>query len=96
MRYLPASLLWFALSFSFISGAQAHGLNLDLSGGKPATQSTTQSNEDFKAHLNFQDKVAFEDNNKGLIAPLDKETGDIIRNSFGFIPPTRPTRHLLQ
>ncbi|MCK5819908.1 MAG: MBL fold metallo-hydrolase [Psychromonas sp.] len=54
-------------------------------GGKQATEATIKANKKVEATLDFTDVKAFENNNKGLITPLDKETGDIIRNSFNFI-----------
>ena len=65
--------------------ADEHALNLKNTHGKAATAATIKANNELAASLNFNDTKAFENDKKGLIAPFDKETGDIIRNSFDFI-----------
>lgn len=75
-----------ALSFgSNAVNAEEHALNLKNVGGKPATPATIKANQEKAKTLNFNDLRAFENDQKGLIAEFDKETGDIIRNSFDFI-----------
>ncbi|MUK94087.1 MBL fold metallo-hydrolase [Aliivibrio fischeri] len=65
-----------------------HFSDIGNQGGKPATKTTIEKNKAFAKTLNFSDTRAFENNNKGLIASFDKQTGDIIRNSFNFIDPS--------
>lgn len=70
---------------SFAVNAEEHALNLKNVGGKPATPATIKANQEKAKTLDFSDVRAFENDQKGLIAEFDKETGDIIRNSFNFI-----------
>jgi len=65
--------------------AEEHSLEIKDVGGKPATQQTLEANQQFANTLNFNDVRAFENNDVGLVAEFDQETGDIIRNSFNFI-----------
>ncbi|WP_372770824.1 alkyl/aryl-sulfatase [Pseudoalteromonas sp.] len=65
--------------------ADEHALNLKNVNGKPATAATINANKALAQTLNFADGRAFENDSAGLIAEFDKETGDIIRNSFDFI-----------
>ena len=67
------------------SYAEEHNLSIKSVGGKPATQQTQKANQAYAETLNFKDVRAFENNDKGLVAKFDQETGDIIRNSFNFI-----------
>ncbi len=63
----------------------AHTNGVGTEGGKQATSATISTNKAFAQQLKFDDVRAFENNNRGLIVSFDKETGDIIRNSFSFI-----------
>jgi alkyl sulfatase BDS1-like metallo-beta-lactamase superfamily hydrolase len=72
------------LSGSSFAATEEHNLSIKK-GGKPATTQTIKFNKNFATTLNFEDVRAFENNEVGLIAEFDKETGDIIRNSFDFI-----------
>lgn len=65
--------------------AEEHSLAIKNAGGKAATPQTIEANQQFAKTLNFKDVRAFENNEVGLIAEFDQETGDIIRNSFNFI-----------
>lgn len=65
--------------------ADEHALNLKNVNGKPATAATIKANQALAKQLNFADTTAFKNDSAGLIAEFDKETGDIIRNSFDFI-----------
>jgi alkyl sulfatase BDS1-like metallo-beta-lactamase superfamily hydrolase len=67
---------------------EEHNLSIPDLGGKPATSQTLMANQDFAETLNFDDVQAFGNNDEGLISEFDQETGDIIRNSFGFIDET--------
>ncbi|MEZ9985234.1 MBL fold metallo-hydrolase, partial [Vibrio sp. 10N.261.49.A3] len=84
--------LFLAISLAFPAVAanhdHAHFSEIGDQGGKGATEMTTQANQEFAKTLNFADTRAFDNNNKGLIASFDQETGDIIRNSFNFIDPS--------
>ncbi|MBW3695925.1 MBL fold metallo-hydrolase [Vibrio sp. T187] len=53
--------------------------------GKAATSHTIESNKAFSQTLNWQDRDAFERNNKGLIKPLNQESLDIMRSNYDFI-----------
>ncbi len=65
-------------SYSHISG--------ELDGhGKPATPATIEMNKTLSQSLNWQDRVAFERNQKGLIKPLDAASANIMRNDYDFI-----------
>ncbi|MEH6575803.1 MAG: alkyl sulfatase dimerization domain-containing protein [Amphritea sp.] len=80
------SMLVFAVVLSStVTYGEEHTLSIKNTGGKPATQQTLKANQDFAKTLNFTDIRAFENNDVGLIAEFDQETGDIIRNSFNFI-----------
>jgi len=72
------------LASSAFAATEEHSLSIKK-GGKPATTQTIKFNKNFANTLNFKDVRAFENNEVGLIAEFDKETGDIIRNSFNFI-----------
>lgn len=65
-----------------------HFSEIGKQGGKSATKTTIEKNNAFAKTLNFSDTRAFDNNNRGLIASFDQETGDIIRNSFNFIDPS--------
>ena len=78
-------LLCAIVSSSTAAYAEEHDLSIKSAGGKPATQQTQDANQAFAKTLNFKDVRAFENNDVGLIAGFDQETGDIIRNSFIFI-----------
>ncbi|KNH11527.1 alkyl/aryl-sulfatase [Vibrio cyclitrophicus] len=84
--------LFLAISLAFPAIAanhdHAHFSDIGDQGGKDATKMTTQANQEFAKTLNFSDTRAFDNNNRGLIASFDQETGDIIRNSFNFIEPS--------
>ncbi|WP_370978323.1 alkyl/aryl-sulfatase [Agaribacterium sp. ZY112] len=84
MKALSRPFACFLLVSSF-AVADEHALNLSQVGGKAATAETIKANADFARSLNFDDVRAFENDKVGLIAEFDKETGDIIRNSFSFI-----------
>ena len=58
--------------------------------GKPATDHTISANNKVAASLNFDDKKAFEEFSKNLIAPLDEATAAILRAGFAFIDKTTP------
>ncbi len=83
-RKITVMAISIALSSTYAS-ADEHALNLKNVNGKPATSATIQANKNLAAKLNFNDMRAFENDNKGLVAEFDQETGDIIRNSFNFI-----------
>jgi alkyl sulfatase BDS1-like metallo-beta-lactamase superfamily hydrolase len=72
------------LSASSFAATEEHSLSIKK-GGKPATEQTIKFNKEFAGTLNFKDVRAFENDEVGLVAEFDKETGDIIRNSFNFI-----------
>ncbi|WP_066018308.1 hypothetical protein [Endozoicomonas atrinae] len=50
--------------------------------GKPASEHTIAANKVLSERLNWQDRDAFERNEKGLIVPLDAKTANIMRNSY--------------
>jgi len=81
-----------AISLAFPATAanhdHSHFNDIGQQGGKDASEMTIKENNKFAKTLNFADTRAFENNNRGLIASFDKETGDIIRNSFDFIDPS--------
>ena len=81
-KLLLALHLLIALS---LSTTHAHDMHVDPNGGKPASEATIAYNNEFRKHLNYADTQAFSDNNRGLIATLDKASGDLLRNSFDFI-----------
>ncbi|CAH0991202.1 Putative alkyl/aryl-sulfatase YjcS [Sinobacterium norvegicum] len=58
--------------------------------GKPATAATIAQNKAFAVDLNWQDVTAFENAKKGLIAPFDQNTADLMRNDYLFINQTMP------
>ncbi|RJX75177.1 MBL fold metallo-hydrolase [Vibrio sinensis] len=84
--------LFIAISLTFPATAadhnHAHFSDIGEQGGKDATEMTIKANSEFAQTLNFSDTRAFENNNRGLIASFDQDTGDIIRNSFDFIDPS--------
>lgn len=61
--------------------------------GKPATDATIAANTALAKTLNYSDVRAWENNNRGLVASFDQETGDLIRNSFNFIDPRAENAH---
>ncbi|QUM77394.1 MBL fold metallo-hydrolase [Moritella sp. 24] len=89
MKKTTLATLIFSISFGAMAAEHDHEHFSDIGnqGGKAATQATIKYNQDFSKTLNYKDTRAFENNNRGLIATFDQETGDIIRNSFDFIDP---------
>ncbi|WP_076408121.1 alkyl/aryl-sulfatase [Shewanella sp. UCD-KL12] len=53
--------------------------------GKAATQATLDTNQAFSATLDWDNRQAFENNKRGLIAPLDKASAAIMFDDYGFI-----------
>jgi alkyl sulfatase BDS1-like metallo-beta-lactamase superfamily hydrolase len=84
MRIQYIALAAITLSASSFAATEEHNLSIKK-GGKPATAQTIEFNKNVAGTLNFKDVRAFENDETGLIAEFDKETGDIIRNSFNFI-----------
>jgi len=89
MKKTTLAILISSISFGAMSAQHPHEHFGDVGsqGGKPASKSTIQYNNEFSKTLNYKDVRAFENNNRGLIAEFDQETGDIIHNSFNFIDP---------
>lgn len=92
MKTLPTaskSVLTLILAMSFPTVAANHDhdhVSGDLTiNGKPATEQTIQVNKALSKQLNWEDRDAFERNNKGLIVPLDEASANIMRNSYDFI-----------
>ena len=84
MKIQYIALAAITLSASSFAATEEHNLSIKK-GGKPATEQTIKFNKEFAGTLNFKDVRAFENDEVGLVAEFDKETGDIIRNSFNFI-----------
>ncbi len=84
MKIQYIALAAITLSASSFAATEEHSLSIKK-GGKPATEQTIKFNKEFAGTLNFKDVRAFENDEVGLVAEFDKETGDIIRNSFNFI-----------
>ncbi|ROR98786.1 alkyl sulfatase BDS1-like metallo-beta-lactamase superfamily hydrolase [Sinobacterium caligoides] len=61
-----------------------HG-DLSTGGGMPATAATIASNDQFSSTLNWDDRVAFARNKRGLIVPLDVASAKIVRDNYDFI-----------
>lgn len=59
-----------------------HFIDMENQGGKPATQATVEVNNAFAKTLNFDDIRVFENNSRGLIQPLDKDTLELLRGRF--------------
>ena len=58
--------------------------------GKSATVATKKYNDDFAKTLNWSDVTAFDNAAKGLIAPFDQVTADLMRNHYLFIEQSMP------
>ncbi|MGF1754419.1 MBL fold metallo-hydrolase [Vibrio makurazakiensis] len=85
----PKAALALAVIFSFPVSAANHDHDhvhgeLEVN-GKPATAHTIQANKAFSETLNWQDRDAFERNDKGLIQPLNQASLDIMRANYDFI-----------
>ncbi|MFK0571404.1 alkyl/aryl-sulfatase [Endozoicomonas sp.] len=79
------TILALALAIALPAGA-ANQVNGELTvQGKPASTQTIAINNALSETLNWQDRDAFERNEKGLIVPLDAATANIMRNSYDFI-----------
>lgn len=90
MKTLPIpskSILTLILAMSFPTIAANHDhVSGDLTiKGKAATDKTIKENQKISAKLNWQDRDAFKRNQKGLIAPLDAASSNIMRNNYDFI-----------
>ncbi|MEW6998534.1 alkyl/aryl-sulfatase [Colwelliaceae bacterium BS250] len=87
MKTTTLAILISSIAFGAIAAEHDHEHLSDIGnqGGKSATQATIKYNQEFSKTLNYKDTRAFENNNRGLIAAFDQQTGDIIRNSFNFI-----------
>lgn len=75
------------VSFSVIAAQHDHDhVHGDLNvNGKAATQATLDANKAFSASLDWDNRQAFENNQRGLIAPLDKASAAIMFDDYAFI-----------
>nr|MDT0251628.1 alkyl sulfatase dimerization domain-containing protein [Endozoicomonas sp.] len=85
LMHSKKTILALALAIALPAGA-ANQVNGELTvQGKPASTQTIAINNALSETLNWQDRDAFERNEKGLIVPLDAATANIMRNSYDFI-----------
>ncbi len=75
------------LSFTATAAQHDHDhVHGDLNvNGKAATQATLDVNKAFSATLDWDNRQAFENNQRGLIAPLDKASAAIMFDDYDFI-----------
>ncbi|WP_299787583.1 alkyl sulfatase dimerization domain-containing protein [uncultured Shewanella sp.] len=78
------------LSFNAI-GAQHEHDHISVSyQGKDATPHTVSANKAMAKTLNFDDRAAFEQSSKNLIAELDEKTAAIMRSEFEYLTDKAP------
>ncbi|BAJ01179.1 metallo-beta-lactamase family protein [Shewanella violacea DSS12] len=70
----------------YVQAAQHDHVHGDLNvNGKAATRATLNANKAFSATLDWDNKQAFENNQRGLIAPLDRASAAIMFDDYEFI-----------
>ncbi|QQX78440.1 MBL fold metallo-hydrolase [Shewanella sp. KX20019] len=84
-----------AISFNTIAAHHNHDdhaghdhvvISGDLSvSGKPASPHTVTSNNNFAAGLNFEDQRAFENNDRGLLVPLNKASKATLQDRYSHL-----------
>ncbi|QFU23703.1 MBL fold metallo-hydrolase [Shewanella eurypsychrophilus] len=76
-----------AVSFNTSAAQHDHDhVHGDLNvNGKTATQTTLDLNKAFSATLDWDNRQAFDNNKRGLIAPLDKASAAIMFDDYAFI-----------
>ncbi|WP_220737968.1 alkyl/aryl-sulfatase [Shewanella sp. c952] len=84
-----------AISFNSIASNHNHDdhsghdhvvISGDISvSGKPASAHTISSNEHFAAGLNFKDQRAFDNNDRGLLVPLNKATKATLQDRYSHL-----------